>query len=161
MGRTDKASRVIRASAQKIYAAHVDPQAVAQWRPPQGMRAEIYSFDARAGGGYRMAFVYEDASVAGKTSANADVFAGQFVELVPGERIVERVEFQSDDPAFAGAMTITTTFTETAGGHRGSISSAGRPRRDQCRRSPGRHGLDAGQPCRLRRVTLSAPTSFA
>ena len=74
-----------------------------------------------------MAFVYEDASVAGKTSANADVFAGQFVELVPGERIVERVEFQSDDPAFAGAMRITTTFTETAEGT-GSISSAERAR---------------------------------
>ncbi len=121
MGRTDKASRVIRASAQKLYAAHVDPQAVAQWRPPQGMRAEIYSFDARAGGGYRMALVHEDASVPGKTSANADVFAGQFVELVPGERIVERVEFQSDDPAFAGAMTITTTFTQTADGTRVDI----------------------------------------
>jgi uncharacterized protein YndB with AHSA1/START domain len=116
MARTDTASRVIRAPAQKIYAAHVDPQAVATWRPPQGMRAEIYSFDARAGGSYRMAFVYEDASVAGKTSGNADVFEGHFVELVPGERIVERVEFQSNDPAFAGTMTITTTFRRVAEG---------------------------------------------
>ena len=121
MGRTDTASRVIRASPQKIYAAHVDPQAVAQWRPPQGMRAEIYSFEARAGGGYRMAFVYEDASVPGKTSANADVFEGVFVELVPGERIVERVVFESDDPAYAGAMTVTTALTPTADGTRVDI----------------------------------------
>ena len=142
MSRTDAASRVIKAPAQKIYAAHVDPQAVAKWRPPQGMCAEIYNFNAREGGGYRMAFVYEDASVPGKTSAHADVFEGQFVELVPGERIVERVEFQSDDPAFAGAMTISA-------------------RGDQRRRPPSGHGLDAGRPCRLRRVTASARMSFA
>ena len=116
MSRTDAASRVIRASAQKIYTAHLDPQAVAKWRPPQGMRAEIYNFDAREGGGYRMAFVYEDTSVPGKTSAHADVFGGRFVELVPGERIVERVEFQSDDPAFAGAMTITTALVAVKDG---------------------------------------------
>ena len=121
LGRTDRASRVIKASAQKIYAAHVDPQAVAQWRPPQGMRATIHSFDARAGGGYRMAFAYDDAPVLGKTSANADVFEGRFVELVPGERVVERVEFQSDDPAFAGAMTIATTLVAVMDGTEVSI----------------------------------------
>ena len=121
MTRTDTASRVIRASAQKIYTAHVDPQAVARWRPPQGMRAEIYSFDASVGGGYRMAFVYEDASVRGKTSANADAFEGQFVELAPGERIVEHVEFQSDDPAFAGVMTITTALVAVTDGTRVDI----------------------------------------
>ena len=112
---------MIKALAQKIYAAHVDPQAVATWRPPQGMRAEICSFDAREGGGYRMAFVYEDASVLGKTSANADVFEGKFVELVPDERIVERIEFKSDDPAFAGHMTITTTLVAVTDGTQVSI----------------------------------------
>ena len=83
--------------------------------------AEIYEFDARAGGGYRMAFVYEDASVPGKTSANADVFAGQFIELAPGERIVERVVFKSGDPAYAGQMTVTTMLTPTADGTRVDI----------------------------------------
>ena len=116
MGRTDTGSRVIRASAEKIYAAYLDPQAVAQWRPPAGMRAEIYSFDARVGGGYRMAFVYDDASVLGKTTDHADVFEGMFVDLVPNERIVERATFESDDPAFAGVMTVTTTFRPVAEG---------------------------------------------
>jgi uncharacterized protein YndB with AHSA1/START domain len=116
VSRTDTGSRVIRASAEKIYAAHVDPQSVAQWRPPQGMRAEIYNFNARVSGGYRMAFVYEDASVLGKTTEHADVFEGTFVDLVPNERIVERATFESDDPAFAGVMTITTTFRPVAEG---------------------------------------------
>ena len=76
MDRTDTASRVIKAPAEKIYAAHLDPKAVAAWRPQKGMRAEVYAFEAREGGGYRMAFVYEDASVRGKTAENADVFEG-------------------------------------------------------------------------------------
>jgi uncharacterized protein YndB with AHSA1/START domain len=112
MGRTDRASRVIKASPQAIYQAFLDREAVAAWRPPQGMTAEIYAFKAREGGTFRMAFVYTatDRTARGKTSDNADVFHGRFLELVPNERIVEVVEFESDDPAFAGAMTVTTTL---------------------------------------------------
>ena len=121
MSRTDAASRVIRASPQKIYAANLDPKSVAEWRPPQGMKAEVYAFDAREGGGYRMAFVYEDVLVRGKTTEHADVFEGSFIALVPNKRIVERVEFQSDNPAFAGAMTITTTLIAVMGGTEVSV----------------------------------------
>ena len=53
---------------------------------------------------------------AGKTSEHADVFQGRFLELVPDKRIVELVEFESDDPAFSGAMTIITTFAAVPGG---------------------------------------------
>jgi uncharacterized protein YndB with AHSA1/START domain len=118
MRRTDTGSRFIKAPAGKIYAAHLDPRAVAAWRPPPGMRAEIYDFDAREGGGYRMALIYRDAEhqVAGKTTAHADVVEGRFVELIPGQRIVEAITFESGDPAFAGTMTITTSLRETTGG---------------------------------------------
>jgi uncharacterized protein YndB with AHSA1/START domain len=103
---------VIRASPQTIYDAFLNPEAVAKWRPPHGMTAEIYAFDPREGGSYRMVFVYTavDRTARGKTSENADVFHGRFLELVPGERIVEVVAFESDDPVFAGAMTVTTTL---------------------------------------------------
>lgn len=118
MTRTDTGSRIIRATPQSLYDAFVDPRAVAEWRPPAGMRAEIFNFEARVGGGYRMAFVYEsdDPAVRGKSTEKADVFTGTFVELVPGERIVERATFESDDPAFAGVMTVTTTFRSVANG---------------------------------------------
>jgi uncharacterized protein YndB with AHSA1/START domain len=121
--RTDRGCRVIRASAQKIYEAHLDPKAIAQWRPPHDMRAEVYAFDAREGGRYRMAFVYpgDNPAVRGKTTANADVFEGTFVELVPNERIVEVAEFTSDDPAFAGAMTVRTLLEPAAEGTEVSI----------------------------------------
>jgi uncharacterized protein YndB with AHSA1/START domain len=116
--RTDSGARVIKASPQVIYAAMLDPEAVATWRPPQGMTAEIYGFEPREGGSYRMAFVYRGAAheVRGKTTEHADVVRGRFVELVENERIVERVEFQSDDPAYAGDMTITTTLEPVAQG---------------------------------------------
>ena len=116
--RTDSASRVIQASPQTIYKALLDPKAVATWRPPKDMTAEMYEFDARLGGRFRMALTYTatDESVRGKTSKNLDVVDGQFVELVRDQRVVERVEFESDDPAFAGAMLITTTLTPVSGG---------------------------------------------
>lgn len=116
--RTDSASRVIGAAPRSIYQAFLDPAAVASWRPPDGMKAQIHAFDPREGGGFRMAFVYVDAdrAVRGKTSEDADVFQGRFLELVPDERIVEVVEFESDEPAFAGEMTVTTTLVPVPGG---------------------------------------------
>lgn len=116
--RTDTASRVIRATPQTIYRAFLDPVSVAAWRPPAGMTCHIYEFDHREGGTYRMSFGYRhaDHEVRGKTSQHEDVFKGRFLELVPGERIVEQVEFESDDPAFEGAMTITTKLVPVPGG---------------------------------------------
>lgn len=119
--RIDRASRVIKASPDAVYRAFLDPDAVAAWRPPQGMAAEIYAFDPREGGGYRMAFVYL-AEGQGKTTDQADVFEGRFSELVPGRRIVERVTFESADAAFAGAMTLTTSFIPVDGGTRVDVS---------------------------------------
>jgi uncharacterized protein YndB with AHSA1/START domain len=59
--RTDTASRIIKATPQRIYDAFLDPNSVASWRPPKGMTARIYAFEAREGGRYRMAFLYKDA----------------------------------------------------------------------------------------------------
>lgn len=114
-GRTDTASRVIRATPEAIYRTFLDPASVAAWRPPEGMTAEIFSFEGREGGGYRMAFRYR-AGGRGKTTEDADVFEGQFAELVPGERIVEVVTFESDDAAFAGEMRVITTLEPVADG---------------------------------------------
>lgn len=116
--RTDSASRVIRASPETIYRAFVDPKALIAWLPPAGMKARLFSFDPRPGGSYRMALSYEQANHPGhgKTSEHTDVVEARFKELVPGERIVQVVEFQSDDPAFAGAMTMTWSLAAVADG---------------------------------------------
>lgn len=125
--RTDTASRVIRAAPQTIYKALLDPEAVATWRPPRGMTGKIYAFEPRAGGTFRMALIYEDQTARGKTSEHVDVVEGRFHELVPNERVMEVVTFASDDPAFAGEMTITTSLAPVASGTEVTIACANVP----------------------------------
>jgi uncharacterized protein YndB with AHSA1/START domain len=129
MARTDSASRVILAPAHRIYRALLDPAAVAAWRPPEGMRAEVHAFDAREGGTFRVSFVYTDAdhAVPGKTHAHADTFHGRFLELVPDTRVVELIEFETGGPAFAGAMTVTTTLAPLEDGTEVTIRCDGVP----------------------------------
>lgn len=55
-----------------------------------------------------MVLTYPDASGApGKASADSDIVEARFVDIVPGERVVQAVDFVSDDPAYAGTMTMT------------------------------------------------------
>lgn len=109
---THRASRVIAASPEEIFQAFQSAEAIASWRPPAGMTCRIHVFEPRQDGNFRMEFGYgePDHDVPGKTSAHADVFHGRFLEWVVNERIVESVEFETRDPAFAGVMTITTAL---------------------------------------------------
>lgn len=109
--RTDTGSRVIRASPQAIYDAFIDPEIQARWLPPEGMTAKFDVFEPWPGGRYRMTLTFTGAhATAGKTSADADTVEGRLVELIPGERIVQTAGFESDDPAYAGTMTMTWTL---------------------------------------------------
>ena len=117
MTRTDSASRMIRADAPTLYRAFVDRDALLAWLPPQGMRATFHSFDARVGGGYRMSLHYEKPpSGGGKSTADTDVVDVEFVELVPNQRVVQRITFESKDPSFADVMTMTWSLAPTEGG---------------------------------------------
>ncbi|MBW7453345.1 SRPBCC family protein [Paenibacillus sepulcri] len=110
--RTDSASKVIKASPRMIYKAFVEPENLVRWLPPKGMKGRIYEFDAREGGSYRMSLTYigTDHTTTGKTSEDSDVVQGRFLKLVPDEQIVQLVEFVSEDPMFAGTMTMTWTL---------------------------------------------------
>lgn len=113
-----KVSRIIHAPRQALYDAFLDPDVLASWRAPETMTAQVHEFDAREGGAYRMSLTYTalERSPGGKTSEHTDTFQGQFIELVPHQKIVELIEFESPDPAFAGEMKMTTTFAESAAG---------------------------------------------
>ena len=116
-GRTDSATRFIAAPADVIYRAFVDPTAWPQWLPPEGMTGQVYEFDARPGGKYRMVLTYDgDHANAGKTSDDTDIVEGRFAELVPNERVVQLVTFESDDPRIAGEMRMTWSLASAAGG---------------------------------------------
>ena len=117
MSRTDKASRVVAAPPERVYAALVDPEALIAWLPPQGMTARFERFDARPGGSYRLVLTYEEAeSGRGKATADSDVVEAHFVSLVPGVRVVTEVDFESDDPLFGGTMTMTWDLRSVDGG---------------------------------------------
>jgi uncharacterized protein YndB with AHSA1/START domain len=113
--RTDRASRLIQAPVAKVYRAFVEAEALAAWLPPEGMTGELLEFDARAGGGYRMALRYDDSdAAAGKTTDDSDVVEVRFLKLVPNRLILQSAEFAAEDPAFAGTMTMEWSF-EVAG----------------------------------------------
>lgn len=117
MTRTDTASRTIPAPPDRVFAALVDPEALAVWLPPDRMSCRFERFDARPGGSYRAILAYDDATGSpGKTRADEDVVEARFVEIVPGVRVVQAVDFVSDDPAYAGTMTMTWEVTPAGSG---------------------------------------------
>ena len=94
MPRTDRASRVIDASPDQVYAALVDPEALVAWLPPEGMSGRFERFDARPGGSYRLVLTYEQAGGGrGKATEGSDVVEARFVRLEPGVRVVQEVDF--------------------------------------------------------------------
>jgi uncharacterized protein YndB with AHSA1/START domain len=108
MARRDVASRVIAAPPDRVFASLVDREALAAWLPPDGMTARFERFDPRPGGSYRLILTYLDASRAqGKATTDSDVIEARYIDIVPDARVVQDVDFESDDPAFAGTMTMT------------------------------------------------------
>jgi uncharacterized protein YndB with AHSA1/START domain len=97
-----------------VYRALLDADAVQQWMVPDQMTSTIHSFDAREGGTFRISLTYDHPTTAGKTTSQTDSFHGRFVELVPNTKVVQAVEFESEDPTMAGEMTITYTLVDSA-----------------------------------------------
>jgi uncharacterized protein YndB with AHSA1/START domain len=95
-----------------VYRALLDARAVATWMVPDGMTSQVHTFEPREGGSFRISLTYDAPTGTGKTTAHTDTFHGRFVTLVPNERVVEVVEFETPDPAMRGEMTITYTLTD-------------------------------------------------
>lgn len=106
----------VNASRAAVYRALLDARAVATWMVPDGMSSHVHAFDAREGGAFRISLTYDAPTGAGKTTAHTDTYHGRFVQLVPNERVVEVVEFETADPALRGEMTITISLADVAGG---------------------------------------------
>jgi len=108
MSRTDSASLLIRADAAQIYAAMLDQDALEAWLPPTGMSGKFEHFDASLGGSYRLILAYDEIDQdRGKSSPDSDVVDVRFVDIQPNRRLVQAVDFLSDDPAFHGTLTMS------------------------------------------------------
>jgi len=112
MAATSKNSRIIRAARAEVYNAFTDRKALEFWLAPNNMTGRIHDFDLSVGGGYTMSLFYLDRETAGKTSGNEDRFSVRFAELRPYEKIVQTINFQSDQDGFKGEMTMEVFLEE-------------------------------------------------
>src|SRR6187455_2753407 len=110
--------RVLRAPAERIYRAFLDPDAMAKWLPPHGFTAKVHEMDARVGGGYRMSFT-------NFSSGSSHSFGGTYKELTPHEQI--RYTDRFDDPNLPGEMHVTITLRTVACGTELDVVQEGVP----------------------------------
>src|SRR4030081_3537191 len=109
-------TRRVTAPRASVYRALLDARAIATWRVPTGMSSHVHAFDAREGGSFRISLTYDAPTGTGKTTASTDTYHGRFVKLVTNELVVEAVEFETEDPAMRGEMTITIALSDADGG---------------------------------------------
>ena len=135
-----RASRNLRATPAQVYRALTDGELVGRWRVPEGMTSHVHQFDVHEGGRFRVSLTYDRRTEAGKSSAHTDTYRGRFLLLVENERVVEALEFETDDPALSGLMTMTTTITPTSLGALVEIVHDGVP--DAIRRADNEAGME-------------------
>lgn len=124
MEQSTRNSRVIQASREAVYHAFTDPGALEVWQAPGDMTAKVHHFDLRVGGGYQMSLFYPDGDdkTPGKTSGKEDKFTARFVELVPHQKIVEAVNFETANPDFLGEMIMEAILHPNPAGTEVTIS---------------------------------------
>jgi uncharacterized protein YndB with AHSA1/START domain len=115
---TVRLHRVLKAKAERVYRAFLDPDAMAKWLPPHGFTGKVHELDARVGGRYRMSFT-------NFTTGSSHSFGGEYLELVPNERIRNTDRF--DDPNLKGEMITTVTLKEVSVGTEVNIVQEGIP----------------------------------
>ncbi|MGH3728622.1 MAG: SRPBCC family protein [Micromonosporaceae bacterium] len=113
---TTRVSRRIKAPRASVYHALIDAEAVARWKVPTAMTCQVHEFEGHEGGRFRISLTYDAPDGVGKTTAHTDTYHGRFVKLVPDELVVEVDEFETDDPALRGEMTITISLADADGG---------------------------------------------
>ena len=110
--------RVIAAKPEKIYRAFLDPDAMARWLPPNGFTAKVHHIDAKVGGTFKASFT-------NFTSGTTISFGGDYLELVPNERL--RYTDVFDDPNLPGVMTVTVNLKKVSVGTELTIVQSGIP----------------------------------
>jgi uncharacterized protein YndB with AHSA1/START domain len=116
--RTLRLHRVLRSQPEKVYRAFTDASAMAKWLPPYGFTCTVHHMDARPGGTFRMSFQ-------NFSSGNGHAFGGEYLELVPSQRI--RYTDKFEDPNLPGVMEVTVSLLPVVCGTELSISQGGIP----------------------------------
>jgi uncharacterized protein YndB with AHSA1/START domain len=115
---TVRLHRVLRAPPGRIYQAFLDPDAMVKWLPPNGFTGKVHHMDARVGGSYKMSFT-------SFSSGKGHAFGGEYLELVPGEKL--RYADKFDDPNLKGSMEVTVTLKKVSVGTEVNVVQTGIP----------------------------------
>ncbi len=104
---TVKMHRVLKSPPQRVFKAFLDPKGLEKWIPPAGYTCTVHSLEPKVGGTFRMSFTEFD-------SGNSNAFGGEYLEIVPNEKL--RYTDRFDDPNLAGQIEVTITFKQVMGG---------------------------------------------
>ncbi len=115
---TVRLHRVLTAKPEKVYRAFLDPDAMARWLPPNGFTCKVHHIDAKVGGTFKMSFT-------NFTTSASHSFGGEYLELVPNERL--RYTDKFDDPNLPGVMTVTVDLKKVSVGTEVHIVQEGIP----------------------------------
>ena len=115
---TVRLHRVLRATPERVYRAFLEPDAMSKWLPPNGFTGKVHHMDAKVGGTHKMSFT-------NFTTGKSHSFGGEYLELVPHERIHYTDRF--DDPNLPGEMQITVTLKKVSVGTELNIVQEGVP----------------------------------
>jgi uncharacterized protein YndB with AHSA1/START domain len=107
MPNTIRLHRVLRAPAERVYRAFLDPDAMAKWLPPNGFTGKVHRLEPKVGGEHRMSF-------SNFTSGKSHSFGGRYLELVPDERL--RYTDRFDDGNLPGEMQVTVSLKKVSCG---------------------------------------------
>ena len=115
---TIRLHRVVRTTPEKVYRAFLDADAMCKWLPPHGFTGKVHHADVRVGGTFRMSFT-------NFTTGGSHAFGGEYLELVPHERI--RYTDKFDDPNLTGVIHVTVTLKKVSCGTEVNIVQEGVP----------------------------------
>lgn len=118
MPSTIRLHRVLRGKPERVYRAFIDPAAVARWLPPYGFLCTVQEMNANVGGTFRMTFT-------NFSTGNGHSFGGEYLELVPSEKVVYTDKF--DDPNLPGEMKTSVTLKAVSAGTELTIVQEGVP----------------------------------
>ncbi|HEY7214236.1 MAG TPA: SRPBCC family protein [Thermoanaerobaculia bacterium] len=115
---TIRLHQVLRATPERVYRAFLDPDAMVKWLQPNGFTGKVHQIDAKVGGTYKMSFT-------NFTTGHSHSFGGEYLELVPNERIRHTDRF--DDPSLPGEMQTTVSLKQVSVGTELNVVQEGVP----------------------------------
>ncbi|HEV7136090.1 MAG TPA: SRPBCC family protein [Steroidobacteraceae bacterium] len=107
MPNTVSLHRILATTPEKIYRAFLEPDAIAQWIPPNGFTCTVHQLEPKVGGSHRMSF-------RNFTTGQGHSFGGQYLELARNERL--RYTDKFDDPNLPGEIRVTVTLKKVSVG---------------------------------------------